>query len=528
MKTIYTNGTFYTFDASKPIVEAVVVDNGRFIDVGTADEMLLQWGRTESKVIDLEGRAVTPGLVDSHLHLSKVAISLLNLDLSGVTTKNETLEMIRDYATTLKKDAWLIGRGWDENIYTDGTLPSIEELDRVAPHHPLFITRVCEHASLVNSKALEKIGYTKSMTVPEGGKIVVDEQTKRPTGLLLETASDLVTAQIPNYTYEELKQALRKAMQLALQKGITSVHTNDPKYLGGLDQTYRLYDELLNHEELGLRCNLLIDHEYLPQLKESGMYAGFGNETLQIGAVKIFADGALGRRTAFMSEPYADAPNEYGSPMFDQEMLYEHVRSARALAMPVAVHVIGDQALENTLDVLDEFPAAAYRDRLIHTSVVRKDLIKRLVHPSRIADIQPRFLVSDFPWVEERLGKERIQWVYPWKTYMQLGVLAAGGSDAPIEPINPLLGIHAAVTRRKPGEVYNGYNPEQKLTLEEAFRLFTVMGAYPTNEERIKGTITRGKLADMTVYSTNPFARNEIDELLNIDVDMTIIGGKIR
>jgi predicted amidohydrolase YtcJ len=183
--------------------------------------------------------------------------------------------------------------------------------------------------------------------------------------------------------------------------------------------------------------------------------------------------------------------------------------------------------LENILDVLDQFPTVSYRDRLIHAQVLSEELIPRLQHSSRIADIQPRFIASDFPWVQERLGKERIKLSYAWKTLMDAGVICAGGSDAPVEPADPLLGIHAAVTRKKPGQNHEGYGPEQKLSMVEAFSLFTELGAYPTNEETIKGTIVRGKFADMTVYSKDPFAMEDADELLSTDIAMTIIGGEI-
>src|SRR5690625_1054821 len=231
------------------------------------------------------------------------------------------------------------------------------------------------------------------------------------------------------------------------------------------------------------------------------MFTGYGNDFLQIGAVKIFADGAFGRRTALLSEPYADAPNEYGDAMYTQDELRDIVQKARQLSMPVAVHTIGDQALENMLNVLDEFPEVFYRDRLIHIQVVREDLIERLASKNRIADIQPRFLAGDFPWVLERLGEERAKLSYAWKTLIEAGITCAGGSDCPVEPVDPLLGIHAAVTRKLPAETHDGYYQEEKLTMEEAFALFTKMGAYPTNEETKKGTISIGKLADMTVRS---------------------------
>lgn len=528
MRKLYINGNFYTFDTVRPLAQAVVVENGRFIDVGTTDDMRLRWESPYSETINLNGKTVTPGLIDSHLHLSIVAENFMNLDLTGVTSKQGMLEKIQHHAQTLQSGEWLLGRGWDENLFTDGGIPTTDELDSVALNHPLYIPRVCSHAALVNSKALNIAQYHPDIAVPEGGSIVRDEETKQPTGLLLESASQLITEHIPEKTYDQLKNALRQTMKHALSKGLTSVHTNDPHFLGGLNQTYQLYDELLNQEQLGLRCNLLIDHDFLNDLRANGMYAGYGNNRLQIGAVKMFADGALGRRTALLSEPYSDDLEKYGEAMFDQATLYEMVKGARDLSMPVAVHAIGDQALTNVLDILNQFPAVTHRDRLIHAQIVNDELIKRMTNPNRITDIQPRFVASDFPWAKERLGEKRSGYSYAWKTLQKAGVMCAGGSDSPVEPVDPLLGIHAAVTRKAPGETHDGWNPNEKLSMREAFRLFTEMGAYATNEENIKGTITRGKLADMTVYSHDPFKMEHPDELLETNVEMTVIGGDIR
>lgn len=528
MRQLFINGNFYTFNKTNPVVEAVAAENGRFIDMGSSASILKNWKNPGSQVIDLEGNTATPGLIDSHLHLGNIAYTFMTTDVTGLTSKKDLLEKIRTAANELEPGEWLVGRGWDENLYTDGTIPTIEELDHAASDHPLFFSRICGHASIVNSKALEISGYHKNIAVPEGGVIVLDETTNQPTGLLLESASDLVRKHIPDHDYKVWKKAVRKAIQHALSKGLTSVHTNDPHTLGGLDQTYRLYDELLNEEGLGLRCNLLINHEFLDDLHKSGMYAGYGNDTLQIGAVKLFTDGAFGRRTARLSEPYSDDSDNYGEAMYDQETLYDIVKRSRDLDMPIAVHAIGDQGLENILDILDAFPNAPYRDRLIHTQVLREDLLKRLVNPNRIADIQPRFLASDFPWVQDRLGEKRIKLSYAWKSMMDAGIICAGGSDSPVEPVDPLLGIHAAVTRKTPGQTHEGYNPGEKLTMEEAFQLFTELGAYPTNEETIKGTIARGKLADITVYSKNPFDMEDPDEVLDTDIEMTIVGGEVK
>ncbi|WP_338469463.1 amidohydrolase [Niallia sp. XMNu-256] len=528
MRKIYINGNIYTFNLQKPHVQSVVIENGRFVDMGETDEIILQWNRPSTVVIDLEGFTVTPGLIDSHLHLSMIADQSMNLNLTGVTSKQEMLDRIKERAAQLQPNQWLIGGGWDEHLFTNGSIPTLTELDHVAPANPLLISRICQHAAIVNSKALEYSHYQPNILLPEGGSVVLDETTNQPTGLFLDTAINLIKQHIPDHPYESWKNAMRNTIMYAMERGLTSVHSNDPLYLGGLEQTWKIYDELLNKEQLGLRTNLLINHEFFDELRELGMYTGYGNDTLQIGAVKIFADGAFGKRTALLSEPYSDKPNHFGEAMYSQEQLYEIIKKARNLDMPVAVHTIGDQALKNILDLLDRFPPVSYRDRLIHTQVVNDYLIKRLINRSRTVDIQPRFVASDFPWVEKRLGKKRIQYSYNWRTLIEAGVQCAGGSDSPIEPIDPILGIHAAVTRKKPGEIHQGYQPNQKLSMVQAFQLFTEFAAYPTNEEDQKGTIARGKLADMTVFSADPFQMKDADELLPMKIVMTIIGGEIK
>ncbi|KKB36247.1 amidohydrolase [Bacillus thermotolerans] len=527
-RIIYTNGTIYTLDANQPVVESVVVEYGNIVDMGSHADMSLQWGRDGATVVDLQGKMVTPGLIDSHLHLSGVAFQYLDLNLIGVTSKQEMLKRIKERADALPPGKWLLGLGWDENLFEDGGIPTIQELDHVAPHCPVFLKRVCHHAFLVNSKALEISNYDPTAPVPVGGEVILDPDSKKPTGLLLESASKLITSYIPEKTYEELKRALGQAMDYAVKNGMTSAHSNDPIFLGGLDRTYKMYDELINQEQKGLRCNLLIDYPFLDRLKERGMYAGYGNDKLQIGAIKIFEDGALGRRTALLSEPYHDAPDQYGEEQQNLNKLYEIIKAARDHSMPVAVHTIGDQAVENVLNVLEQFPKVKYRDRIIHVSLLREDLVKRLADPSIVADIQPRFIVGDFPWVQDRLGEKRIEYLYAWKSLLDEGVLCAGGSDAPVEPVNPLLGIHAAVTRRAPLQTHNGWNEREKLSMLEALKTFTIGGAYATNEEHKKGTITPGKLADMTVYSKDFFTAEDADELLDTKVEMTVIGGKIQ
>lgn len=252
MTEIFINGIIHTFNKTMAIVEAVVVDQGRIIDLGTTDDMLLQWGRANNEIINLDGKVVTPGLIDSHLHISGVAMNYLNLDLSGIQSKDKLLNIVKDKGDTLNKDEWLLGRGWDENLFKDGNIPTIQELDSIVPQVPLFLTRICGHAFLINSKALEIIHYRPNITVPEGGSFVLDNITNKPTGLVLETASELVEKHIPSYSDEEMKGAMRKALQFASSKGLTSVHTNDTDNIGSLTSTYNIYDQLINEEGISI------------------------------------------------------------------------------------------------------------------------------------------------------------------------------------------------------------------------------------------------------------------------------------
>ena len=525
--TVFTNARIYTLNAQLPLVDTLVVADGYIVDMGMYENLRTHWSGADVNTVDLQGRTVTPGLIDSHVHLSWVGSNFLYLNLTGVQSKAEMLQRVRERAQSVPAGEWLVGLGWDENLFGDGGIPAIEELDAVTPHCPVSLMRVCGHAMLVNRQALKVCGVDASTPILQGGSVVLDPATKAPTGLLLETASLLITPHIPEPTYDQLKSSLRQAVKLALKSGLTGAHTEDLRYLGGLDQTYQMYDELIHEEDLGLRCNLLIDHQHMPHLKARGMHAGYGDDKLRIGAVKIFSDGAFGRRTALLSQPYADSPQEHGVAVFSPEQLLDIVRQARALSMPVAVHAIGDQAVQNVLDALDAVGPVRYRDRVIHAQLIRQDLLERLKGPNRIVDIQPRFVASDFPWVMERLGQERMPFAYAWKTMMDNGVACAGGSDSPVEPIQPLLGIHAAVTRRAPGERHEGWNPAERLSVLDALRLFTQGGAYATNEEDVKGSLAPGKYADFTVYSQDIVAAQDADVLLETQIEMTVIGGQV-
>ncbi|WP_018133173.1 amidohydrolase [Effusibacillus pohliae] len=527
MTTLFVNGRIYTMERpGSCYATAVAVQEGRIVAVGDTEEIKLQLGRAGTRVIDLEGAAVIPGLIDNHLHLASCGMKLAMLDLSDAADSREMLLALRRWAEKTSAGEWIVGIGWNENRFADKRIPTIAELDEAAPNHPVLLTRICNHVYLANSLAFARAGITRETADPAGGAYGRDTAGNL-NGLVYENASQPLRDAIPKPGYQELKGMLRRSIQHALASGLTSVHTEDVRELGSFADAWRMFRELVVGENLRLRSNLLIYHPHLPELRELGLTTGDGDEWVSVGALKIFADGALGGRTALLSRSYADAPGTYGTAIHTREELNEIAAKARAHGMPVAVHAIGDAAADLALTAMEQNPLPAHRHRLIHAQVLRPEQIERMRRlGGRLAvDIQPRFVASDFPWVQERIPAEWLPTCYAWKTLLDAGLLCGGGSDAPIEPIDPLLGLHAAVTRKRPGKTHDEYQPEQKLTIQQAVRLFTLGGTYATREEAVKGTIAPGKYADLTVLDRDIFADHP-DVLLETNVIRTVIGGE--
>lgn len=521
MRKLWTGGTIYTMESNRTgslgVVEAILTENGRVLAVGSYSDLKLLVGVDDFDMVDLSGGVLFPGWIDNHLHVAAHGIKLQSLDLTGSTSPEDMADRVASYASDKEPGSWIVGQAWDENQFRLGGLPTRELLDRAVPNHPVFLTRVCNHAYVANTMAFERVGISKETSDPDDGAYGRDPSTGELNGMIYEQASLPFKAAIPKLSREERKQALRTGVRDALRHGITSVHTEDVRELGGFYETWQLYREVIVDEGLRLRSNLLIYYPELPALIESGMTAGDGDEFVTIGAIKMFADGAMGGRTAFLSQPYSDAPHTRGTAILTQEELEHQTRLARGYGMPIAVHAIGDAAAERVITAMERYPVKGHRDRLIHGQVLRTDLIERLQKLHVAVDIQPRFVASDFPWVLQRLGEERMPYAYAWRKMLKAGLLLGGGSDAPIEPIAPMLGIHAAM---------KGYFPEQQLTPEDAIRLFTIGGTYATGEEAKKGTIAPGKWADFTVVSKDPFT-TAADEWVNGEVTMTVIDGEI-
>lgn len=526
MKKIFYNGVIFPSAIAQP-VEAIYVENGKIAALGGNSDIQIQCQRADAQAIDLAGAFVYPGFVDSHLHLAGHGMRLTMLDLSKAKSKEDMLDMLKREVRKTPVQNWVLGLNWDENHFAHRSIPTIQELDQISDKHPIFLTRTCSHAHLANTAAFIRSGIRADRDDPPNGSFGRDASGNF-NGLIFEQAAEPFLKAQPPADYRTKKTYVKKAIQHAIQLGLTGAHTEDLRYLGDMNTLLRIYRELLE-EGLHFRTHHLIYHPHLSELDNLNMQAGHGNEWFRVGPVKIFADGAIGGRTALLSAPYADDPASRGMAIHTQDEFLRIVKKARERNMPIAVHAIGDGGADIAIHAMETLPvqqATTYRDRIIHAQVIRRDQIERLVKLRVAADIQPRFVVSDFPWVFDRVGKHRSGDLYPWKTLMEAGVPCGGGSDAPIEPLDPLLGIHAAVTRRKPEETHTGYIESEKLSRSEAIRLFTFGSAQTATEEHARGSLEVGKYADFTVLDQNLFTV-DADHLLNAETRMTVVNGKI-
>jgi len=513
---VLLNGNFITMNPAQPNTQAVAIKDTKLTKVGT-NKQVKRWISDKTKVIDLKGRTVVPGLIDAHAHMVDFGRWLTRVNLRGAKSIREIQEKVKKRVQETPGGKWILGRGWDQDRLAEKRYPTRWDLDKVSPHHPVILDRVCGHASVANTKALELAGITKETRSPLGAQIDKDPRTSEPTGILREEAAmNLVWGKVPEPSEEETTDICSLACQKAVEAGLTSVHwlVNEPIEI-------RILQKLKAQGKLPLRAYIVIPVEYLPCLRDAGMSTGFGDHVTKIGSIKILADGSLGASTAALRQPYSDDPSTRGITICSQKELYSMVAEAHNAGFQLALHAIGDRAIDLVLNAferaLKQNPREGHRHRIEHASVLNKTLIQRMKKLGLVASVQPHFVVSDF-WVANRVGKARARWVYPFKTLIRGGVVTAGGSDCPVELINPLLGIYAAVARDS--------FPEERVTVEEALRMYTVGAAYASFEEDVKGSIAVGKLADLTVLSDDP---REVapSKIKNIVVEMTVVGGRI-
>jgi len=529
---LLVNGHIYTMDLGRPRVSALAVVEGRVRVVG--DGELRDLAGPETEVIDLERRCVLPGLSDAHIHLEWFALGLQQVDLTGARSLEEMLERVAERVRVVPPGEWVLGRGWDQEQWPERRFPTAADLDRVAPHHPVALTAKSGHALVANTMALRRAGICAETPDPEGGRIERDA-AGQPTGLLLEEAMAQVRGAIPHPDAEAVAEALPAAFQRAWEVGITTVHDMDDLV------AFEAFQRLRAEGRLGLRVVKYLPLEAAGLALALGLQAGFGDDWLRIGGIKVFADGALGPRTAAMLEPYEGEPDNLGILTIEPEALEDLARRATAGGLPLAIHAIGDRANRMVLDVLERVRTTAEGDpgrgdspsrphgllhRIEHVQLLHPDDVGRLAALGVIASMQPIHATQDAPMADRYWGA-RCATAYAWRSLLDAGTVLAFGSDCPVEDLNPFLGIHAAVTRVRP-DGYGGpegWYPAQRVSVEEAVRAYTWGAAYAAGMEDRLGSLSPGRWADLVVLDRDIFACDP-HAIAETRVVGTMIGGR--
>lgn len=517
-KKILFNGPIITINEDQPAVEAVGIENEKIIAVGKFEDVKKTL-ETEYDLIDLRGKTLLPGFIDSHMHPLSFMFLLLNLDLSEVKSLKELQELLKEACAKRKKGDFILALKLKEEEFDIPKLPTRWELDEVCPNNPVFIVRYDGHIGIANSKALE-LGEIDSNSIdPEGGEIRRNDQGEL-TGVLSENALELLFSKIEKYLIPEpniLREFADKAFGLLAKNGITSVH-------GQLNEgRIPIYKMIQDNILQSWYAFVSIDKpKKLVRLKKPPLDGGKEDSKFKIGSLKLFLDGTFGAKTACMWEPFTDAPNSCGFCVIDEEEMYEKMKVAHNDGFQIAIHVIGDKGNRICVDLykrlLTEFPREDHRHRIEHASMLTEDVLHDMKEYGIIASCQPPFINSEYKWLEKRIGKERCKYTYPMKSIIDAGIVLASGSDCPVEDPNVIMGLHALVDR-------NGFIPEQCISIEDALKTYTINAAYAAFEENIKGSIEVGKLADFVILDKNPLEVKE-DEIRNIRVLETIIRGK--
>ena len=519
------NAKIYTVNAEQPEAEALAVRGDRILMVGTNAEVLEAYPDAER--LDAGGQAVVPGLIDAHVHLMGLGTSLLQADLVGAASKEETVERLQAFEETLPADAWLTGRGWDQNDWPEKAFPTRQDLDEAFPERPVWLRRIDGHAAWANTAALESVGMEalRSMSDPEGGKIERDAQGN-PTGVFVDAAMSIIESEVPETSEEQLGQALELAIEETKKYGLTGVHE------AGIDRsTAERYQKAIDEDRFDVRLYGMVGGRgaAFDYFCESGPILDYGGK-LTVRAVKFYIDGALGSRGAALLSDYSDDEGNQGLLMLPPDSFTTDVRRALKCGFQVNTHAIGDRGNRVVLDAYEEAMQqtgrTSGRHRVEHAQIVALEDIPRFAELGVIASMQPTHATSDMYWAEDRLGPERIKGAYAWRRFLDSGAQLAFGSDFPVEQVNPLLGFYAAVTRQDAeGYPEGGWLPDQRLTREETLRAFTLDAAYAAFMESEVGSIEPGKYADFVVLSNDIMAIPEL-EILETDVVATYLGGK--
>ena len=526
IERLLINANIRTLDPAHPRATALALYRERIVAVG--DDSLRDLAGPDTAIDDLEGRTVLPGLTDAHIHWSWTARGMQDVDLFNTSDRAEAVRRVGARAEVTPPGQWITGQGWAQADWPDRAFPTAADLDAVTPNNPVYLSARSGHAAWVNSAALRLAGITAATPDPSGGAIQRDA-AGAPTGVLLEDpAMMLVHHLVPVPSPEQLADWMLVAQEQAWQVGLTGLHDfDDPDCMAAL-QVMR------ERGQLGLRVVKHINRDWVAHAHALGLRAGFGDDWIRIGALKLFADGALGPRTGLMFAPYEGEPENTGIAVTDKEEMAELVLRATAAGLPSAIHAIGDKAVH---DVLDVFALArqeearlgiarpARRHRIEHVQIIHPDDIPRLAELSVVASMQPIHATSDYPMADRYWGR-RARWSYNWRVQIEAGAMLAFGSDSPVETFDPRQGVYAALTRRRadgsPGP--DGWYPEGRLVLDEALRAYTFGPAYAAGLEDRLGRLAPGYLADLIVLDRDWYTVPP-EEILQTAVVGTMVGG---
>ena len=526
---IFLNGEIYT-QAKPPRAHAMAVKEGRIVAVGSNEEIQKLKGSL-TKIVDLDGHFVMPGFNDAHVHLAAGGFEKLNVNLVGTKSLQEMQQRIGSKASQAVAGEWIVGRGWDHTLWPGQPLPTSQDLDAVTNEHPAIFVRVDGHIAVANTAALQAAGITGKTQPPEGGKIDLDAKGQ-PTGILRESAQQLVFAKVPPPTHEQRRMAAELALANASRWGITSAQDNSSW------DDFLVYEELERDGKLTLRISeWLTFGDEVAKLERHRAQHPASDPLLHTTMLKGYMDGSLGSRTAALLAPYAHEPSNSGLPQYEQLTLNKMAVERVDAGFQLGFHAIGDRAAQMALDafaVAEASPKAQpamgatsptdFRFRIEHDQVIAPGQFAQYKKLGVIASVQPCHLLTDMNWAEERIGPERAKTSYPWKQFLDNGVPLAFGTDFPVEPINPFRGIYAAITRKNEAGTKE-YYPAQKLTIEQALTAYTTGSAYAEFAERYKGTLAPEMLADFVVLDRD-LTKVAPAEILKTEVLRTVVGGK--
>ena len=525
---ILHNAHIYTVDANRSTAEAIAISGDRIVRVGTNTAVLAMRG-SSTRVIDIRGGTIVPGLQDAHGHFTGLGASMQSIDLRGTTTYEQVVSAVRQRAASARAGEWIVGRGWDQNDWPEKQWPTHDLLSAASPDNPVYLTRVDGHAGLANRRAMELAGLSAATADPAGGRLIRSSGSQ-PSGVLIDTAQGLVSSKIPPVTTAQLEEQILLADRETRRLGLTMVHD------AGTDgRTVEAYRRLIDSGRLKTRLYVMLRGPLsaLQPAFDRGPIADYGNHHLAVRAIKIVADGALGSRGAAMLEPYSDEPGTTGLLTTPPDEVYAQTLAASKAGFQTAIHAIGDRANRLVMDIFErvqqEVPGSrALRMRNEHAQILDRAEIPRFASLNVIASMQPTHATSDMPWVPARIGRERMEeGAYVWRKLMASGATIASGSDFPVELPNPMFGFYAAVTRQDPkSQPPAGWMSAERMSREEALASFTRHAAFAAHAETLVGTLEAGKLADLVVLSKDVM-RVPPPEILTTGVRMTIVGGEV-